>query len=62
MGKTSLPGRPAAPRPLPPKVVYVWLDANTPAVDLIQRLNRAGLELRADASGEWYLVVKEPRS
>lgn len=61
MPKTSVSGRTQAPRPLPPKVVYAWLDASTPAVDLTRRLRAAGLELRADTAGEWFLVVKEPR-
>lgn len=62
MPKPILSGRPAAPRPLPEKVVYVWLDADTPAVELIRRLRAAGLELRADCHGEWFLVAREVRS
>lgn len=62
MADRILSGRPAAPRPLPSKVVYVWLDADTPTVELIQRLNRAGLELRTDYQGEWFLVAREVRS
>jgi hypothetical protein len=62
MAKPSVSGRPAAPRPLPSKVVYVWLDADTPAVDLIRRLRAADLELRADHHGEWFLVAREVRS